>query len=197
MLLNVRVGGGASPTQSALPHSFLPTQVFRSITLFSSQLLISRLYSQRVLKQWLGVNQQSISDLWCTISHTLYNMCISAIVGLKCAEHKTRVCISLWSITGSEPIPHFSQSREEIEASLFNWAWEAANRCLSVHAQGMPRPPHTHEKLWKSLCCIFSVLRQCLSLAGWRKQSHRFLILIPFYYLSPIDHLSILNEMEG
>lgn len=55
---------------------------------------------------------------------------------------------------------------------------------------------HTHEKPWKTLHCVDSVLRQCLSLAGWRKQSHRFLILIPFYCFSPIDHLAILNEMD-
>lgn len=32
MFLNPCVGGEASPTQNALPHSLHPTQVFRSIT---------------------------------------------------------------------------------------------------------------------------------------------------------------------
>lgn len=37
MFLNLCVGGGASPTQNALPHSLQPTQVFRSITFLCSQ----------------------------------------------------------------------------------------------------------------------------------------------------------------
>ena len=68
--------------------------------------------------------------------------------------------------------------------------------CLSTHSE-CHALSHADEKPWKSRRCPVSVLRQCLSLAGRRKQSHRFLILIPLYRFSPIDHLSILNEMEG
>lgn len=86
----------------------------------------------------------------------------------------------------------------------FEWdpfsLYDSVRSCeqMSVCPQrGNAVPSHTVEKPWKSQCCVVSVLRQCLSLAGWRKQSHWFLILIPFYCFSPIDHLSILNEMEG
>lgn len=37
MSLNLCVGGEASPTQNALPHSLQPTQVFRCITFLSSE----------------------------------------------------------------------------------------------------------------------------------------------------------------
>lgn len=63
MLLNVCVGGEASPTQSALPHSLQPTQVFRSITSLCSRLQLFISHLQLFSKQSLGTNQQPSSDL--------------------------------------------------------------------------------------------------------------------------------------
>lgn len=58
MFLNLCVGGGASPTQNALPHSLQPTQVFRSITfLCSQQIMILPLHqsSPAILREsWNG-----------------------------------------------------------------------------------------------------------------------------------------------
>lgn len=72
---------------------------------------------------------------------------------------------------------------------------KSAHRCQTDHTEGMP--PHTDEKPRKALWCAVGVLRQCLSLACGGKQSHWFLILIPVYRFSPIDHLSVFNETEG
>lgn len=86
MFLNLCVGGEASPTQNALPHSLQPTQVFRCITFLSSKPLHQS--SPYTLREscngdlaWAScVNQQSTSDLcYFTyyVSHTLMKTCSS------------------------------------------------------------------------------------------------------------------------
>lgn len=131
-------------------------------------------------------------------------MLISTIVGRQCTEQK--VCkmwtefylhFIVWRLLHLSPSPSFPNLVKGSK-HLFLTQHEKLQTDVYLSMQRECRAlSHTDEKPWKSLCCVFSVLRQCLSLVGWRKQSHRFLILIPFYCFSPIDYLSILNEMEG
>lgn len=94
MLQKPCVGGEASPSQNALPHSLQPTQGFRSITSFSQLVILSLHQSSaailRVLKRGLDVKQQSVSDRCCTNSPTHCSVCVlQQFLGYICAGYRT------------------------------------------------------------------------------------------------------------
>lgn len=157
-VLNLRVGGEASPTHNALPHSLQATQVFRSITSLSSEhimILPPHLSSPDILRK-----------SWNSVIHKLLlpHVCSSSIMALQCRKHKVykistetllRFTVEDCYWVGLEPTPHFPISWRD-EVFLFNSAWEAANRCPSVHTEGM-WCPLTQMKSHESLCVALSV----------------------------------------
>ena len=99
-------------------------------------------------------------------------------------------------VVGSEPIPsplthtHISWSGEGIEVSLLTQREKLlTDVCLSTHS-GCAALSHTHEKPWKSLCCVRQCLRAVFIFGRLKKTkpsiSNPNPLLLPLSYWSSI-----------
>lgn len=155
MFLILCVGGEASPTQNALPHSLQPTQGFRSITSLCSERILYFINHLHLFSEKTVTSQPLICDsnrhLPYTGQHVLYR---TSLQHINMGAFLSRRYYHCWIRAHPPPSPNlmkgskllFVIQREKLQTDV----------CVCPH-RGTAVPSHTQMNSHESLCVALSV----------------------------------------